>query len=44
MLDTIAKHQTKLEVQRLVRRSLRQQMSPLLMYQYKKIENLLDRL
>jgi hypothetical protein len=43
MLDIVAKHQTKIEVQRLVDRSLRQQMSPMLIYQFKKIEDVLRR-
>jgi hypothetical protein len=43
MLDTLAMHLTKVEVQRLVFRSLRHQMSPILAYQYRRIEDLLNR-
>lgn len=43
MLDVVARHQTKIEVQRLVDRSLRQQMSPMLIYQFRKIEDMLGR-
>lgn len=43
ILDTIAKNHPKIQVQRLVRGFLRQQMRPLLTLQLKKVEELLDR-